>query len=55
MHYVDIYWLIMPTHPTAVPPDLLDWTSRHSCHGGFFMAAVGWFMFRQSWPDRLSR
>jgi hypothetical protein len=48
MHFVDIYWQVMPTlHPEGVRPSLLD-VGALLAVGGCFVAAVGWLMRRQA-------
>jgi hypothetical protein len=48
MHYVDLYWQIMPTlHPEGVSPSLLDVAALLAV-GGCFVAAASWLMRRQA-------
>jgi hypothetical protein len=48
MHYVDLYWQVMPTlHPEGIRPSLLD-VAAFLVVGGFFVAAIGWLMRRQA-------
>ena len=48
MHYVDLYWQVMPTlHPEGFRPALLDLTALMAV-GGSFVAAVSWLMRRQA-------
>jgi hypothetical protein len=48
MHFVDVYWLVMPTlHPEGVRPSALD-VAAFAAVGGCFVAAVGWLMRRQA-------
>jgi len=48
MHYVDLYWLVMPTlHHDGVSPSVLD-VAAFMAVGGCFVAAVGWLMRRQA-------
>jgi hypothetical protein len=48
MHYVDLYWQVMPTlHPEGFRPALLDVTAVMAV-GGSFVAAVSWLMRRQA-------
>jgi hypothetical protein len=48
MHFVDIYWLVMPTlHPEGVRPSALDVAALLAV-GGCFIAAAGWLMRRQA-------
>ena len=48
MHFVDIYWQVMPTlHAEGVRPSLLD-VAAFLTVGGCFVAAVGWLMRRQA-------
>src|SRR5688572_15867008 len=48
MHFVDLYWQVMPTlHPEGFRPALLDVTSLMAV-GGSFVAAVSWLMRRQA-------
>jgi hypothetical protein len=47
MHFVDIYWLVMPSlHPEGVRFGLLDVTAFVAV-GGFFLAVAGWMMTRE--------
>jgi hypothetical protein len=48
MHFVDLYWLVMPTlHPEGVRPSLLD-IAAFLTVGGCFAAAMTWLMRRQA-------
>jgi hypothetical protein len=48
MHFVDLYWQVMPTlHPEGVRPSLLD-VAAFVAVGGCFVAAAGWLMRRQA-------
>jgi hypothetical protein len=48
MHFVDLYWQIMPTlHAGGVRPSVLD-AAAFLAVGGCFVAAVGWVMRRQA-------
>ena len=48
MHFIDIYWQVMPTlHPAGFSPSLLDVTAFLAI-GGTFVAAAGWLMRRQA-------
>src|SRR5687767_4262432 len=48
MHYVDLYWQVMPTlHPEGIRPSLLDVAALIAV-GGCFIAAAGWLMRRQA-------
>jgi hypothetical protein len=47
MHWVDMYWLIMPNHHPHLHFSPLDFTTSLAI-GGFFMAAIGWFMNRHA-------
>jgi hypothetical protein len=48
MHYVDLYWQVMPTlHPEGLSPSLLD-VAAFVAVGGCFVAAAGWLMRRQA-------
>ncbi len=48
MHYVDLYWQVMPTlHPAGVSPSLLDFAALLAV-GGCFVAAVSWLMRKQA-------
>jgi hypothetical protein len=48
MHFVDLYWQVMPTlHPEGFRPSLLD-VAAFVTVGGCFVAAVGWLMRRQA-------
>jgi hypothetical protein len=48
MHFVDLYWQVMPTlHPEGFRPALLDLTALMAV-GGSFVAAVSWLMRRQA-------
>jgi len=48
MHFVDIYWQIMPTlHPEGFSPSLLD-VAAFLAVGGCFTAAAGWLLRRQA-------
>jgi hypothetical protein len=48
MHYVDIYWLVMPTlHNHDVHPSLLDLTTFIGV-GGLFVATFAWLLGRRS-------
>ena len=48
MHFVDLYWQIMPTlHPHGLRPSLLDVAALLTV-GGCFVGAAGWLMRRQA-------
>jgi hypothetical protein len=48
MHYLDIYWQVMPTlHPEGFSPSLLDVAALMAV-GGSFVAAASWLMRRQA-------
>jgi hypothetical protein len=48
MHFVDLYWLVMPTlHPGGVSPSLLD-VAAFVAIGGSFVGAAGWLLRRQA-------
>src|SRR5580765_6340188 len=48
MHFVDIYWLVMPTlHPEGLRPSVLD-VAAFMAVGGCFVAAATWLMRRQA-------
>ena len=48
MHYVDIYWQVMPTlHPEGFSPSLSD-VAAFVTVGGCFVAATSWLMRRQA-------
>ena len=48
MHFVDLYWQVMPTlHPEGVRVSLLDVTALMAV-GGCFVATAGWLMRRQA-------
>jgi hypothetical protein len=48
MHFVDLYWQVMPTlHPEGLSPSLLDVTAFMTV-GGSFVAVAGWLMRRQA-------
>jgi hypothetical protein len=48
MHFVDVYWLVMPTlHPEGVRVTLLDIAAIVAV-GGCFVATLGWLMRRQA-------
>jgi hypothetical protein len=48
MHYVDLYWQVMPTlHPEGVRPSVLD-VAAFLAVGGCFVAAASWLMRRQA-------
>lgn len=47
MHYVDMYWLIMPVHHETLTLSLMDLTTFVTV-GGFFVAALGWQFRRHS-------
>ena len=48
MHYVDLYWQVMPTlHPEGLSPSLLD-VAAFLAVGGCFVAAAGWLMRRNA-------
>jgi hypothetical protein len=48
MHFVDLYWQIMPTlHPEGVRPSLLD-VAAFVTVGGCFVGAAAWLMRRQA-------
>ena len=47
MHFVDLYWQIMPTlHPEGFRPSALDLAALATV-GGCFVAAAGWLLRRQ--------
>jgi len=47
MHFVDLYWLVMPTlHPEGVRPSILD-VAAFVAIGGGFVAAASWLMRRE--------
>lgn len=48
MHYVDLYWQVMPTlHPGGARPSALD-LAAFVAVGGVFVAAATWLMRRQA-------
>ena len=48
MHFVDLYWQVMPTlHPEGLSPSLLDVAALVAV-GGCFVAAASWLMRRQA-------
>ena len=48
MHFVDLYWQVMPTlHPEGLRPSLLDVAALMAV-GGCFVAAASWLMRRQA-------
>ena len=48
MHFVDLYWQVMPTlHPDGFSPSLLDVAALVAV-GGCFVAAASWLMRRQA-------
>ena len=48
MHFVDLYWQVMPTlHPEGLRPSLLDVAALLAV-GGCFVAAASWLMRRQA-------
>ena len=48
MHFVDLYWQVMPTlHPEGLSPSLLDVAALMAV-GGSFAATAGWLMRRQA-------
>jgi hypothetical protein len=48
MHFVDLYWQVMPTlHPEGFRPSLLDVAALVAV-GGCFVAAASWLMRRQA-------
>jgi hypothetical protein len=48
MHFVDIYWQVMPTlHPEGLRPSILD-VAAFIAVGGCFLAAASWLMRRQA-------
>jgi len=48
MHFVDLYWQIMPTlHPAGLRPSALD-AAAFAVIGGCFVAAAGWLLRRQA-------
>jgi hypothetical protein len=48
MHFVDLYWQVMPTlHPAGFSPSLLDVAALVAV-GGCFVAAASWVMRRQA-------
>jgi hypothetical protein len=48
MHFVDIYWQVMPTlHPEGLRPSALDVAALIAI-GGCFVAAASWLMRRQA-------
>lgn len=48
MHFVDLYWQVMPTlHPEGFRPSLLDVGALLTV-GGCFVAAAGWLMRREA-------
>ena len=48
MHYLDMYWLIMPTaHPEGPQPGLIDLTALLGV-GGLYFAVFGWALGRRA-------
>ena len=48
MHFVDLYWQVMPTlHPAGFRPSLLDVAALVTV-GGCFVAAAGWLLRRHA-------
>ena len=48
MHFVDLYWQVMPTlHPAGLSPSVLD-VAAFAAIGGCFVAAAGWLMRREA-------
>jgi hypothetical protein len=48
MHFVDLYWLVMPTlHPGGLRPSVLD-AAAFVAVGGCFVAAAGWLLRRHA-------
>jgi hypothetical protein len=48
MHFVDLYWQVMPTlHPAGIRPSALD-VAAFVAVGGCFVAAASWLMRRQA-------
>ena len=48
MHFMDLYWQVMPTlHPAGFSPSLLD-VGAFLAVGGVFVAATSWLMRRQA-------
>jgi hypothetical protein len=48
MHFVDLYWQVMPTlHPEGLNPSLLDFAALMAV-GGSFVAAASWLMRRHA-------
>jgi hypothetical protein len=48
MHFMDLYWQVMPTlHPEGVRPSILD-VAAFFAVGGCFVAAATWLMRRQA-------
>ena len=48
MHFVDLYWQVMPTlHPEGLRPSLLDVAALLAV-GGCFVASASWLMRRQA-------
>jgi hypothetical protein len=48
MHYVDLYWQVMPTlHPGGVRPSALD-LAAFAAVGGCFVGAASWLLRRQA-------
>ena len=48
MHFVDIYWQVMPTlHPAGIRPSVLD-VAAFFAVGGCFVGAASWLMRRQA-------
>ena len=48
MHFVDLYWQVMPTlHPEGFSPSLLDVAALMAV-GGSFVAAASWLMRRHA-------
>ena len=48
MHYVDLYWQVMPTlHPAGLRPSILD-AAAFLVMAGCFVAVAGWLMRRQA-------
>lgn len=52
MHYVDVYWLILPTHSPAGPrPSLYDLTALAGFGGSFVATALWWLRDRPLLPE----
>jgi hypothetical protein len=48
MHFIDLYWQVMPTlHPDGLRPSLLD-VAAFLAVGGSFVSAASWLMRRQA-------